>query len=40
MDRQCGSGSKAIIYAALNIAAGYGTSWLPAGGHMTLNPIR
>lgn len=41
VDRQCGSGSQAIIYAALNIAAGYGDVYVACGvEHMTLNPYQ
>ena len=41
VDRQCGSGSQAIIYAALNIAAGYGDVMVACGvEHMTLNPYQ
>ena len=41
VDRQCGSGSQAIINAALSIGAGYGDVMVACGvEHMTLNPYQ
>lgn len=41
VDRQCGSGSQAIVTAALNIMAGYGDVFVACGvEHMTLTPYQ
>lgn len=41
VDRQCGSGSQAIVTAALNIMAGYGDVFVACGvEHMTLAPYQ
>ena len=41
IDRQCGSGTQAIVNAALNIMAGYGDVFVAAGvEHMTLTPYQ
>ncbi len=41
IDRQCGSSTQAIVYAALNIAAGYGDVFVACGvEHMTTTPYQ
>lgn len=41
IDRQCGSGTQAIVNAALNIMAGYGDVFVACGvEHMTLTPYQ
>lgn len=41
IDRQCGSGTQAIVNAALNIMAGYGDIYVACGvEHMTLTPYQ
>lgn len=41
IDRQCGSGTQAIVNAALNIMTGYGDVFVACGvEHMSLNPYQ